>query len=774
MADSPAKERDALKALHSLALSQFKYISEYEDDQRKRELEALNFQVGDQWTEDAKSARAGLPASASGTPAVPARPMLVMRTLDQPLAQVANQERNADLAVTIVAKDGRANKETADIFAGLVRSIQSDSHSDDVYSWAFQRMSACGRGYWRVNKAYADERTGFEQVLRIEPIKNGFSVYMDPVRKWHADGGFWEPEYTFVTEDIPEKRYKELYGKSKLAIAEDGDELSSLGDDKKYWSTDGEAGKTYRVAEYFYATYKTSTLTEGDQSRDVITRTILWGKMNGCEWLEKPQEWDGHFIPIIEDSGYIYDVGGKVVIEGMIQPAISPCRMVNYTVTAAMEKMGSASLSPWIGIAGQFQNYESWWDQANLRNFSKLEYNAMTTATGNQILPPPTRNNDEPAIQAYEQMAATFINFVRSSTGVPDAALGNINPNDRSGRAIEELKRASEVGTSGYLSRHATAIRHTGLVLVDMIPSIYDTPGRIERIIDNEGEESYVMLNAPFTKGQDGQPQAYQQPNILQRGMQAMGMSEAPEVKHYDLAQGKYGVVVNVGKNEQTRRQEAQAGMAALAQAAPELVPRYADLWIKTMDIPNAEALAARVKPPGVDDESMPPEAKAAIEQMQAQMQELQALADDNQTKLKIAEMNAQVKAQTSQSADEIKAVTQQSADHTRLEVAGIAANTQIAVAEIKAGMDEMKLVVQAMLKKMDLAHDTHMHALASVDEAEDKAFDHEMGAHSEERQHERAREMQDRDQAHQARLATTPPPKDPNKVTKPNGADRG
>ncbi len=772
MADSPAND---LKALHSLALSQFKYISEYEDDQRKRELEALKFQVGDQWPEEAKAARVGLPANATGSPAVPSRPMLVMRTLDQPLAQVANQERSADLAITITAKDGKANKETATIFGGLMRAIQVDSHADEVYSLGFQRMSACGRGFWRWDKAYADEKTGFEQVLRLKPIPNGFSVYSDPVRQWHADGGFWEPEFQFVTEDIPEKRYKELYGDSKLAKASDSDELSALGDDKKYWTAENEAGKTYRIAEYFYATYSKETITEGDLSREIITRNVKWGKMNGCEWLDKPQEWDGHFMPVIEDSGNVYDVGGKVVIEGIIQPAISPCRMVNYTVTAAMEKMGSASLSPWVGIAGQFQGFESWWDQANQRLFSKLEYNATTTATGNQILPPPTRNNDEPAIQAYEQMAGTFINFVRSSTGLPDAALGNINPNDRSGKAIEELKRASDVGTSGWLSRHATAIRHTGYVGLDLIPAIYDTPGRIERILDEEGEESRVMLNAPFTRDENKQPVPYQPPGLLQRMGQAVGMAQAPEVEHYDLSTGKYGVIVTVGKGHDTQEAESLAGMNALAQAAPELVPRYADLWVKLMPLKNRDAIADRLKPAGVDDDNaIPPEAQAQIQQMQQVIQELQQLADDNQTKLKIAEMNAQVKAQTSQSADEIKAVTQQSADHTRLEVAGIAANTQIAVAEIKAGMDEMKLVVQAMLKKMDLAHDTHMHALASVDEAEDKAFDHEMGAHSEERQHERAREMQDRDQAHQARLATTPPPKDPNKVIKPNGADRG
>lgn len=751
-----------LKALHSLQLERFRHVAEYEEDQRGRELEALKFQVGDQWPEDAKIARQGLPA-ANGQTAVPARPMLVMRTLDQPLAQVANQERNADLAVTIVAKDGEANQKTADVYGGLVRAIQVDSHADDVYSWAFQRMSACGRGYARLNKAYANEQTGFEQVLRVEPIKNGFSVYLDPIRKWHPDGGFWEPEYGFVTEDIPEKRYIELFGDSKLAQASDGDELAGLGDQRKLWCTENEAGKTYRVAEVFYATYAKKTLRDGDQSREVLTRTIWWGKMNGCEWLDEPQEWDGHFIPLFENSGYVYDVGGKVVIEGMIQPAISPCRMVNYTVTAAMEKMGTAALSPWIGIAGQFQGYEAWWDQANVRNFSKLEYNALTSATGNQLLPPPQRNNDEPAIQAYNEMAGTFINFVRSTTGVTDAALGHVNPNDRSGKAIEELKQASEIGTSGYLDRHKTFVRHIGVAMVDMIPFVYDTPGRIERILNAEGDESRVMLNAPFTRDESGEPQPVPQPSFLQRGMQAIGMSRAPQVEHYDLAKGKYGVLVEVGKSQQTQEAETLAGMNALAQAAPELVPRYADLWVKSMPLKNRDQIAARVKPPGVDDPQMPPEAQAMVQQLQAQIADLQEKADDNQTKLIIA----------------------QSSDETKKQIAGIQAETQVAVAEIKAGMDQVKNQISVLAQLVKLDHETRMAQQDAFDQKQAQQADHEhTGAHTalehaheldmaeQQRQHDQM--TQAREHAHQGRMAVTPPPKDPNKVTKPNGADRG
>jgi hypothetical protein len=253
------------------------------------------------------------------------------------------------------------------------------------------------------------------------------------------------------------------------------------------------------------------------------------------------------------------------------------------------------------------------------------------------------------------------------------------------------------------------------------------------------------------------------------------------------LADGQYGVIVNVGKSRQTLKAETFAGMNALAQAAPEMVPRFADLWVLSMDIPQAEQIAARIKPPGVDEENgLPPEAQAIVQQMQQQMQELQQLADDNQAKLKIAEMNAQAKlAQSQQDAqldiqkaqmtEQAKQATTSQSDHVKLEIAALQAQTQIAIAEIKAGQEETKNILQLVLKKMDLAHDTHMHAEAAQQEVAGKVIDHEIGQHSAESDHRRAREaqdvgheqakeIQDRTQEHQFTLAVTPPPEDPNK----------
>ncbi len=482
--------------------------------------------------------------------------------------------------------------------------------------------------------------------------------------------------------------------------------------------------------------------------------------MNGLEWLEQPQEWDGHFIPIIEDSGNRYNVGGDTIIEGMVQPAISPCRMLNYMVSSAAEKIGLAAASPWLAVAGQLQGYEAWWNQANTRNFPFLEYNAMTAATGPQLLPPPSRNNDEPAIQAFAEMISLFTNFIRSTTGVPDAALGHVNPNDRSGKAIEELKMASQQGTSGWLTHHARAIRQTGIVVIDLLPAIYDAPGRVERIIGKDGSEDFVMLNAPFVQGQDGQPQAAP-PNSPQ-AQQAQAQQQ-PITAHM-LQEGQYGVIVTVGKSPATLKAETFAGMNALAQAAPELVPRFADLWVESMDIPQADAIAARIRPPGVGDEANPQQMQAEMAQLKQALQEAQQLADDNQTKLKIAEAREQAENQRT-------AAKLQSQD----EQARAKNETAITVAELSAKVDRLTLFLSERerigvqghehdILTREQQHEMQMAQMAHQQALQQGQVDQANTLEQGDQGHQQARELQDVEHGQQAAMATVPPPVDPNK----------
>jgi hypothetical protein len=711
-----AGKASSLKALHQQALDRFKLVARTEEDQRARELEDLKFHAGDQWPSDVVSARQGTPASASqGAQPVPARPMLTIRSLDQPIAQVINQARNARQAIKISPKDQQASKETADILGGLCRAIEYESHAQTAYLWAYQRAVIAGRGYFRINKAWSTEdSSSWDQVLTVESILNGSSVYLDPWAQVLNDpkAAMWG----FITDDIPEDRYKREYGDTDLANGIDEEALVGLGDQRNTWILAEENGqRIFRIAEYFYVVEESSDETHPDDptiTRQITSRKVMWAKLNGIEFIDKPQEWDGTYIPIIPVIGSELNIGGQRRWEGMVRPAMDPCRMLNYMVTSTAEQVGLSTRAPYIMYKGQMEGMEDAWMQSNTRNQPALEVNATTDETGNNILPLPQRNVAEPPIQALTQAVSLFTNFIRSTTGVPDAALGHVNPNDRSGKAIAQLQQASEQGTSNFPDNLQRAIQHGGCVLLDLIPKIYDRPGRIAHVLTGQDDaQSAVMLNQPFYR-QGGQPQALepgQQPpqQPVQPGMPPV----QPPIEHFDLSKGKYAVVVETGKNFATRRQEANAAMLELAQAEPQLLPRYADLLVKSMDFPEADAIAERLKPPGTDDGSLPPQIQAAIGQMQAENQQLKQMLQtkqlENQTKLQEAQMETA----------------------SREKIAMINASAQLAAVGAKIDAENARTFVDAFEQRIGKALDLHMqHVQAAMDrihETHTQARDH-------------------------------------------------
>jgi hypothetical protein len=172
------------------------------------------------------------------------------------------------------------------------------------------------------------------------------------------------------------------------------------------------------------------------------------------------------------------------------------------------------------------------------------------------------------------------------------------------------------------------------------------------RIIGEDGTEKEVKIGAPDDAAAGGK--WTDKRGNLQR--------------LYALGTARYDVAVDVGPSYQTKRQESVESMTAFAQAAPQLVPQYADLYVQAMDWPNADQIAERVRPPGIPADDQPPvppqvamqmqrvtqeneQLKATVQEMQqvilgkqTEMQSRERIAvQDNQTKLQIAQMQAQL-----------------------------------------------------------------------------------------------------------------------------------
>lgn len=287
--------------------------------------------------------------------------------------------------------------------------------------------------------------------------------------------------------------------------------------------------------------------------------------------------------------------------------------MYNYWVSAETELIALRPKAPYIGPAGAFDGFEDRWAAANVANLPYLEYNPLDI-NGNPI-PPPQRQefSGSPAGVVNAKMGAS--DDLKATTGQYEASLG-LRSNETSGRAIMARQKEGDTGTFHFVDNMAKAIRHTGRIIIDLIPKIYDTK-RVVRIVGEDG----TIDQAKFDPSQ---PVPVRKVRDIEGNVKTI----------YNPSIGKYDVTVSVGPSYNTKRAEAFEAMTQLVQSNPQLWQVIGDLIVKNMDWPGAESMAKRLKamlPPPIadlekaDDEGgMPPEAMQQIQGMQQQLMQMQ------------------------------------------------------------------------------------------------------------------------------------------------------
>ncbi|MBK7892893.1 MAG: hypothetical protein IPJ84_19175, partial [Bdellovibrionales bacterium] len=104
----------------------------------------------------------------------------------------------------------------------------------------------------------------FDLDIRIEPIKNRFSAYLDPSYKM-PDGS--DAEWGFIFDDVPHEEYKRLYPESELSSMDSWD---AIGQHRAGWIADD----TVRIAEYFYKDYRDVTLLKMSDGSTVLKEDL--------------------------------------------------------------------------------------------------------------------------------------------------------------------------------------------------------------------------------------------------------------------------------------------------------------------------------------------------------------------------------------------------------------------------------------------------------------------------------------------------------------------
>jgi len=630
----------------------FKVASAAYSDSREDELDDLRFMAGSpdnawQWPQDVLATRGAVQGQT-----INARPCLTINKLPQHVRLVTNEQRQNRPSGKVIPADDKADVAVAEVFQGIVRHIEYLSDADVAYDTACDNQVTYGEGYIRILTEYCREDS-FDQDLKIGRVRNSFSVYMDPMI--HDPCGS-DAEWCFITEDIPKEEYERLYPDalpiSVMMSQGVGDQSLSM------WMSQ----ETVRIAEYFYIEHQKKKLNlypdnitafEGSpqdkqlkamfgkplKSRTSEHRQVKWLKTNGFEVLEE-RDWAGKWIPVIRVVGNEFEVDGQLYISGLVRNAKDAQRMYNYWVSQEAEMLALAPKAPFIGYGGQFEGYETNWKTANTNNWPYLEVNPDVTDGNGSPLPLPERAQPPMAQTGLIQAKVGAGEDIKATTGQYDSSIGATS-NERTGRAILARQNQGDTSTYHYVDNLARAVRYTTRQLVDLIPKIYDTE-RVARIVGLDGEVGMVKINP-------NQPEPVR---VIKDPITGLDIE-----KIYNPSVGVYDVVVTTGPSYATKRQEAMEAMQMILQTNPQLWGVAGDLFIKNMDWPGAQEMAARfaktLDPKVLDNTDESPEAqmmRAQMNDMANQMEQTAALVQQLQQsydmqKLAIDEQNTQIKA---------------------------------------------------------------------------------------------------------------------------------
>lgn len=619
---------DAEDPILARALRDFAHARDYDRDNRKDFSDDIAFaRLGEQWDAGLKERR-----TKEG------RPCLTINKLPPFIRQVVNDARQNKPSIKVLPQDSNADPETAEIYSGLIRNIETSSDADVAYDTALDNAASGGFGYFRLNLAYAHDET-FDQDIVFERIIDPLTVYGDPDSE-SADGSDWA--YAFITRLYSKRQFKAAFPKADPVDFEADDYPDGWCEDGKiqvaeYWVREQvereivllSSGQIVGLKEFETdaEAYALRGVEIVGEPRTVVGWKVTQHILTGAAVLSST-EWPGQYIPIVPVYGEEVVYKGKRHWRSLIRDAKDAQVMYNAWRTSSTELVALAPKVPFIGPKGAFDHDIAKWETANSVSHSHIEYDGP--------IPPQRQQMGAPAAGGALQEALNASDDMKSIIGIYDAGIG-ARSNETSGRAIMARQRESDTSTFHFIDNLSRSIRQAGRILIDLIPKVYSA-GRVIRILGEDGVPDTVQLGSPE--------------EVQQAQMQEQAQQDAQIARIYDLGAGRYDLTVTVGPSFNSRREEAATQMIEAARVFPGLMEIAGDIIARNLDWPGADEIADRLtqamqaqqqQAQAAQQGPVPVQADPAkMAQLQLDQQQMQIDAAQNQEKLRIDDFNAE------------------------------------------------------------------------------------------------------------------------------------
>lgn len=702
------------------------------EENRRMHSEDLNFVYNSesmgQWDPVVLEARRG-------------KPNYTFNRVIGPVNIVVADMRQTRPAGKVRPTNGAANEATAEVLAGLMRSIEDESRAEPIYKNQYKFAVAGGFGAWRLMPEYASEDS-FDQVLRLKDIPNPQTVIWDPECS-DACGG--DAMWCIIGERVSKEKYRALFPNA------DTETSFNISRDSYGWFTDKEV----RVVEYMERTpfekeivqfsdgsiedltpeikaidkqYEEQNIGPDkakriERTRKVLKWRVMWCKVDGGQVLEGPIYYDWKRIPVVRVPGRFINIEGRKKLQSLIRHAKDAQRTYNSRVCDMIERSALIPKAPYLVTENMIKGYENEWAQSNTASRPYLPYNIDKNAPNSDGMP--FRNQPIDMPQGSIALAQQAAQDIQATTGYFDPAMGNADDMNRvSGKALVQHTRRSDLGSFEFIDGYGDALQLTWEIGIDMIPTLYDAE-RVVRIVGNDEIEKMVRINAEDP--------------------------ESGDIIH-DLKVGSYACKVTIGPNYQTARQEALATMIDAAEAIPMIAQVAPDLLAKNIDMPDADELTRRlripliqqgvIKPTDEEKKSMPPPKPNPQELLQqAELERMTALAKRDGASAVIQQHKAEMIPLTTN-----KMTYEVAGKHLDNLKKGVELGGQQQAQQAEADADQMENQQKSVQGLQDLAQQTvsHQQDLAQ----QNQAHEHEQHRKHHEHQREIAREEERHAQA--------------------------
>ena len=679
------------------AIDFLKFSNEADTENRQKGLDDLKFSSGDQWPIEVQNSRH-----------LEARPCLTINKLDAYVRQIVNQMRQGRPRMRAHSMNSEANAKVADVITGIFKHIEVNSDADTAYDTAGEYAVRIGWGYWRVITDYVREDS-FDQEIYIRPIDNPFSVYFDP-NSIQPDGS--DAEKVLITTLMSKDDFKIQY-----PGADDGGDFNQRGTGD--FDPDWVQKEDIRVAEYFYVERKKTKLlllSDGTKvykdeapspeilaaagimvvgERETMRKQIKWCKLTGLEILEE-RDWSGRYIPVVPVYGQQLTVEDKRKKYGLVRNAKDAQRMYNYWQTSLTESIALAPKAKWLLAEGQDEGHENEWAQANIKSMPVLRYK-QTDINGKEA-PAPQRLQPEPPPAGVIAAAMSIDKDLQSVVGIFDPS--QLPQGNMSGKAIRGQQMQQDMTNFHYYDNLVRSMKHTGRIILDLIPKIYDRE-RVLRIIGYDGKPEMVTLN--------------------QRTQDEMGVEKVLN----DVTVGEYDVYMDTGPGYQSKRQEAVEAMMPMISTNQELFNLAGDLVFRNMDFPGAEVIADRLAANNplaqIDEKSeIPPQIQMQLMQAQKQIADMQQMIAAMELE-KQYRSDVEMLRQDGETKRKLMDVTSRAYNTDTINEAKV--NQQIMNSQANQNKAELDAVTKMLLKRMDIGELRQVIAEKDAEQAQVAAF---------------------------------------------------